>query len=270
MSYPRKLQILIIEDDREVREGYRKLLHELQTDFPHSPPTMAVSLAAAREALAQPRPYHVVILDLNLPLESRESAVEGTNPGEQLIDLLAARDDYPVPVLLVVSGKLGLLEIGPLSDRLRRDFWHGEPVFKGPGQNKAIRRGLENALRYCDVGVHVQDGGRRFLLPLSPREDDLLRRCVLAHDGFLGVDLEWWAAEEGPTVSHPRPNAGPTKVLMGSFLIDEGVGLSSPRFFKFEPSGNAPYTARGSAFLPKNCLTLPADIPGYPETGASS
>ena len=46
----------------------------------------------------------------------------------------------------------------------------------------------------------------------------MLRRCVLAHDHCLGVDLEWWATEEGPTVSHPDPNAGPTKVLMGTFL----------------------------------------------------
>ena len=126
----------------------------------------------------------------------------------------------------MVSGKLGLVELGPVGERLRRDFWHGELVNKGPGQGRAIQAGLEKALRYCDVGVHVQDGGRRYLLPLSPREDDLLRRCVLAHDNCLGVDLEWWAAEEGPTVSRPDPNAGPTKVLMGAFLIDDGVGPS--------------------------------------------
>ena len=80
MSFPRKLQILIVEDDREVIDGYRKLLDELRPDFPHSPPTVAVSLAAAREAIAQPRPYHVVILDMNLPFESRAMAAEGVNP----------------------------------------------------------------------------------------------------------------------------------------------------------------------------------------------
>lgn len=245
MSFPRKLQILIVEDDPVVIDGYRKLLDELRPDFPHSPPTVVASLAAAREAVAQPRPYHVVILDMNLPFESRTTAAEGVNPGELLIDLLAARDAYPVPVLLVVSGKLGLIDLGPVGERLRRDFWHGELVNKGPGQGRAIRAGLDKALQYCDVGIHLQDGGRRYLLPLSPREDDMLRRCVLAHDHCLGVDLEWWAAEEGPTVSHPDPNAGPTKVLMGTFLVDDGVGPSGPRFFKFEPAGNAPYTARG-------------------------
>ncbi len=245
MSFPRKLQILIVEDDRDVIEGYRKLLDDLRPEFPHSPPTVAVSLAAARDAIAQPRPYHAVILDMNLPFESRAAAEEGVNPGELLIDLLAARDSYPVPVLLVVSGKLGLVELGPVGERLRRDFWHGELVNKGAGQGRAIRAGLDRALQYCDIGIHLQDGGRRYLLPLSPREDDLLRRCVLAHDHCLGVDLEWWAAEEGPTVNHPDPNAGPTKVLMGTFLLDDGVGPSGPHFFKFEPAGNAPYTARG-------------------------
>lgn len=247
MSYPRKLQILIVEDDPGVIDGHLKLLAAVADDYPHSPAVVARSVSAAREAIAQRRPYHLVILDMNLPFEPRREAEagDGLNPGELLIDLLAARDDYPVPVLLVVSGKLGLADLGPVGERLRRDFWHGELVNKGAGQGRAIQAGLDKALRYCDLGIHLQDGGRQYLLPLSPREDDLLRRCVLARDHCLGVDLEWWAAEEGPTVSRPDPNVGPTKVLMGTFLIDDGVGPSGPRFFKFEPVGNAPSTARG-------------------------
>ena len=246
MSYPRKLQILIVEDDQGVIDGHLKLLADHADVFPHSPAVVARSVSAARDEIALRRPYHLVILDLNLPSEPRQEAeaADGISPGELLIDLLAARDAYPVPVLLVVSGKLGLVELGPVGDRLKRDFWHGEMVNKGLGQGRAILAGLEMALRYCDVGIHLQDGGRRFLLPLSPREDDLLRRCVLDQDHCLGVDLEWWSAEEGPTVSRPDPGAGPTKVLMGAFLMD-GVGESSPLFFKFETADNAPHTARG-------------------------
>jgi len=53
---------------------------------------------AARDAIAQRRPYHLVILDMNLPFESRREAEagDGINPGELLIDLLAARDNYRI------------------------------------------------------------------------------------------------------------------------------------------------------------------------------
>ena len=51
---------------------------------------------------------------------------------------------------------------------------------------------------------------------------------------------------------------------MGTFLIDEGVGPSGPRFFKFEPAGNAPYTARGVGIFAQK---LPHVTRGY--TGVS-
>lgn len=244
MNYPRKLQILIIEDEHEPIVGYQKLLETFQETYPHSPPLIARSLSDAKRLLAEPHPFHLVILDLNLPLESREAAPEGVAPGQQLLDLLASREAYPVPVLLVVTGKGNRLDMGPFLERLRRDFWYGQMVNKGIGQSEAIESGIQKALQYCDVGIHIQDGGRRWFPTLSPREVDLLRRCILAQENCLGVDLEWWAAEQGPSANQPNPDAGPTKVLIGSFLLDGGVGRSHPTFFKFEPAGNAPYVAR--------------------------
>lgn len=244
MSFPRKLQILIIEDDNEPITGYLKLFETFKERFPHSPLVIARSMTEAKNRIAEPHPYHLVILDLNLPLETREPCPEGIDPGQQLLDLLACRDSYPVPVLLVVTGKLNHIEMGPFVERLRRDFWHGELVNKGMGQNRAIELGIQKAIQYSDVGIHIKDGGRRWFPTLSPREVDMLRRCILAQEHALGVDMEWWSAEEGPTVCNPDPDAGPTKVLMGAFLLDGSVGPSHPTFFKFEPSGNAAYVAR--------------------------
>ena len=133
MSFPRKLQILIIEDDHDAIQGYKLLLDAHESTFPHSPPVVARSLAEAKSRIAEPHPYHLVILDLNLPLETREVSPEGIEPGQQLVDLLACRGAYPVPVLLVVTGRLGQVDAGPFGDRLRQDFWHGEFVNKGIG-----------------------------------------------------------------------------------------------------------------------------------------
>src|SRR5262249_15774850 len=44
-------------------------------------------------------------------------------------------------------------------------------------------------------------------------------------------------------------NRGPTKVLMGQFLMDDGMGTSIPTFFKFEPAGNAPSVCRDVGIL---------------------
>ena len=83
---------------------------------------------------------------------------------------------------------------------------------------------------------------------MSPREEDLLRRCVLADPCRLGLDLRWWSAETGATTGQPSPNRGPTKILMGVFLMD-GVGTSIPTFFKFQPAVNASSVRRDATIL---------------------
>ena len=57
------------------------------------------------------------------------------------------------------------------------------------------------------------------------------------------------APEPGQSISHPSPNRGPTKVLMGHFLMDDGMGASLPTFFKFEPAGNSPSVCRSVGIL---------------------
>lgn len=251
MSYPRKLQILIVEDDSEVIESYRESFAGWKGDgFSVGNLVFARSLEDATERINGYDIFHVVILDMNLPLRNRESAIQGVEPGEQLLGLLSLRTTYPVPVVLVVSGRLNEVgELNSMQRTLNDKFWHGRMVNKGVHQWNEVRAGLEEAYKYLDVGIHIRDSGNEFFPTLAPQEVDLLRRCVLAQDSALGVDLKWWSAETGRSTSRPTENDGPTKVLMGAFLLDNGLERSIPTFFKFEPSGNGPFARSDTQLL---------------------
>jgi CheY-like chemotaxis protein len=250
MSYPRKLHILIIEDEQDPIDGYRQLLQSFRSEgFLSVEPTIARSYADACQFIESPHIFHVVILDLNLPVTNKEQPGGGPGPGQQLLELLAQRQTYPIPVLLVVTGKIGLTRLTDLQSRLTHDFWYGAMVNKGPDVPDDLRKGLQKALDYVDVGIHLADAGREWFPTISPCEEDLLRRCVLSQQSCLGVDLEWWGAEVGPSLSRPTIDAGPTKVLMGRFILDDGMEYSRPTFFKFEPEGNAAFACRDVGIL---------------------
>lgn len=250
MSYPRKLHILAIEDDSDAIEALKVSFGVLKNSVSLVDPVFARSFADARRHIEGSGIFHVVLLDLNLPWNTKESADDGLAPGEQLLEALAKRDGYPIPVVLVISGKLGIAQsIGGMQDRLGEDFWYGRLVNKGPAQHREIEVGLAHAIRYVDVGIHLRDAGKEWYPTLSPREEDLLRRCVLLQESSIGVDLRWWGAEDGPSISRPSPNDGPTKVLMGHFLLDQGFGNSVPTFFKFEPAGNARFVFRDTGIM---------------------
>ena len=250
MSYPRKLHILVVEDDADAINACKNSFEIFAKNFSLIEPVYVRSHDEAKGFIDGTDLFHVVILDLNLPLAKRGQTAEGLVPGEQLLEDLAKRDSYPIPVVLIVSGKLNLAQpIGGLQDRLTNDFWYGRLVNKGPGQAAEIEAGLAQALKYVDVGVHLRDGGGEWFPTLSPREEDLLRRCVLSQSSSLGVDVRWWSAEPGASVSQPSPNRGPTKVLMGHFLMDDGMGRSIPAFFKFQPAGDGPFDCRDTGIL---------------------
>lgn len=251
MSYPRKLHILIVEDDSDTIDAYRQYFTALKKQYPLVDPIIIRSYSDAKQRIDGREIFHIVILDLNLPMQTRGHADAGVAPGEQLLEMIAKRDNHPIPVLLVVSGKLNLTQqIGSLSQRLESDFWYGRMVNKGGlKEREEFESAIVQAYRYLDVGIHIQESGKEWFPVLSPREDDLLRRAVLAQKACLGIDLRWWSADSGRSVSQPGPNDGPTKVLMGSFIMDDGLGHSLPTFVKFEPSGNGTFVSRDVGIL---------------------
>ena len=250
MSYPRKLHILVIEDDPDAIEAYKTSFAILAKTYQFVVPIYARSFEEAKKHIESATIFHVVFLDLNLPLVTRQQPAEGFAPGEQLLEDLAKRDKYPIPAVIVLSGKLNLPHpLRAIQDRLAQDFWYGHLANKGTEQHHEIQVGLAKALEYVDVGIHIQDAEKEWFPTLSPREEDLLRRCVLSQPSNLGVDIRWWSAEPGPSISHPSTNRGPTKVLVGHFHMDDGMGSSIPTFFKFEPAGNGPSVCRDIGIL---------------------
>jgi CheY-like chemotaxis protein len=254
MSYPAKIHALIIEDEKELRDEYRETFADLAKKHPVcAQPTIATCHEEACEKIAEEAIYHLVILDLGLPYKRRLPAEDGAEPGQDLIRRLATRERYPVPSLLVLSGRLALTQQSDLLDALRKDFFYGRAVQKGTDNAREISLAVEAVERYCRAGVHVWDPGESFVgnawFPaISPREEDLLRRCIL-QGGHLGVDLSGWSAERGRSSLPESYDNGPTKVFMGRFLLDRGQERSRPTFFKFEPAGNATFTFQNAAIM---------------------
>lgn len=251
MSYPRKIHALVIEDEKDKRDDYRETFARLaETGTVCGHPTFATCHEEACERIAEEAIYHLVVLDLGLPYKRRHAAADGAEPGQELLKRLSTRERYPVPALLVVSGRLGLTQQTDLGDAVRRDFYYGRTVQKGPDDAAAIGAAVQAVERYCAVGVHLRDDGDsdNWFPLLSPREEDLVRRCVLERR-HIGVDLKGWSAERGRSGVPEGCDNGPTKVFMGRFLLDGGHERSRPTFFKFEPAGNAAYTFPNAAIM---------------------
>ncbi len=64
--------------------------------------------------------------------------------------------------------------------------------------------------------------GGKLCPTLSPREEDLLRRCVLSQTDCVGLDLGWWGAYHGNSSPASAADVSVKKVLMGRFLLRDG------------------------------------------------
>ncbi len=241
MSYPRQIRTLIIEDEETPIANYRALYEELKSQFDVAPPILARSFDDAVVHLSNGGMFHLVILDLGLPRKTHEPAEEKIEPGIDLVARCATREQYPVPCILVISGRLGRANLATLRESLGRDFWHGEMVNKGLDETEAIEKALGKVLQYSSIGIHIHDGGDKLYPTVSPREDDLLRRAILAEPYCIGVDLEWWGAYHAPSMALSAVT-GKTKVLWGRFLLSDNHEASRPAFFKFEPRETADFS----------------------------
>lgn len=248
MSYPRQIRTLVIEDEQTPIENYRALFEQLKETFDVSPPVFARSYDDAVAQISGSSIFHLVIVDLGLPRTTHGVADSTVEPGIDLVARCAARDDYPIPAVLVISGRLGQTNLPSLRESLSRDFWHGEMVNKGFEADDAIEKAIKKVISYCGVGIHIRDGGDVLYPTLTPREDDLLRRCISDEPYCIGADLAWWGTYHGASAAAGK-QGGITKVLWGRFLLSETYESSRPAFFKFEATESAKYSQNDIALM---------------------
>ena len=248
MSYPRQIRSLVIEDEQTPIENYRALFEQLKQKFDMAPPVFARSYDDAVSHLSGTSIFHLVIVDLGLPRTTHGVADATVEPGIDLVSRCTAREGYPIPAVLVISGRLGQTNLPSLSESLGRDFWHGEMINKGVDADDAIEKAIERVNSYCSVGIHIRDGGNVLYPTLTPREDDLLRRCILDEPYCIGADLAWWGTYHGASAA-VASQSGITKVLWGRFLLSETYESSRPAFFKFEATESAKYSQNDIALM---------------------
>src|SRR5262245_15701914 len=239
MSYPHELLTLIVEDEPSSKSYYDAVFDQLAKRYPLAKPRFAFCHSDGIEAIASDSIYHLVILDLRLPQSPNQPASEGLDFGLDLLEKCSNRNAYPIPAMLVISGFLDRANQTDLTARVNAGFAIGRVLIKGENLEGDIESAIRSCLVYSQVGIHIRDGGIDLLPTISPRDDDLLRRCVVAEECCAGVDLQWWSAECDPSIPSDSPFSGWTKTLMGSFLLDKGRGKSLPTFFKLAPCGGA-------------------------------
>ena len=97
MSYPRKLHILAVEDDSDGIEAYKASFQMLAKHFQFVEPIFARSFEDAKKHIQGPEIFHVVLLDLNLPLVTRGQPVEGLAPESNCLRSLPNEIPAPFP-----------------------------------------------------------------------------------------------------------------------------------------------------------------------------
>lgn len=242
MSYPSLIQPLIIEDDVDAHYLYDIILQSLSDQFSLAPAQYAYCYEDAIKKINSETIFHLVILDLRLPECPGMPPRDGVDLGLALLEDCIKRDSYPIPALLVISGEIGQAKQSELEEKVRDGFSYGRVFVKGPDMEDELRVCIEKVKTYTGIGIHVRDGGTKSYPTLSPREDDLLRRCALAQEGSTGLDLDWWSTEFQPPVGDQSEYSGWKKVLMGRFLFNHGDKPSRPNFFKVSPAVGAEVT----------------------------
>lgn len=237
MSYPRLIQPLVIED--ETTEFYEAVFEQLVAEGAVAPPRYAYCYQDALKMLRSDTIFHLVVLDLRLPDLPNKPAKEGLDHGLALLDQCAKRDGYPVPALLVISGHVGQANQRDLEMRVKTGFYYGRVLVKGLQLQDDLLEAVRAVQAYCDIGIHIRDAGERVYPTISPREEDLLRRCVLGQANCTGLDLEWWSSEYQRPTGPYEHCMGWTKTLIGRFLLGRGARPSRYNFFKLAPAGGA-------------------------------
>ena len=237
MSYPHLIQPLIIED--ESTELYDAVFESLAKNGEQlAAPIHAYGHDAGLRALRSDRIFHLVILDLRLPDVTGHPAQEGIDHGLDLLRECAKRDSDPIPALLVISGHLEQADQLDLQRKVTENFHYGSVFVKSPQLGSALGVAVSEVKKYLDLGIHIRDTDAETYPTIAPRDEDLLRRCLLRITNCIGVDLKWWSAEFDVTTGQYAGYRGWTKTLTGRLLFAGDV-RSRLCFFKFAPAAGA-------------------------------
>ena len=237
MSYPRLIQPLIIED--ESTELYDAIFERLAKDGePLAAPIHAYGHDAGLRELRSDRIFHLVLLDLRLPDVTGHPAQEGIDHGLDLLRECAKRDSDPIPALLVISGHLDQADQLDLQRKVAENFHYGSVFVKSPQIGSPLGVAVNEVKRYLDLGIHIRDTDAETYPTIAPRDEDLLRRCLLRITNCIGVDLKWWSAEVNLTTGQYAGYRGWAKTLTGRLLFVSDV-RSRLCFFKFAPAAGA-------------------------------
>lgn len=272
MSYPRRIQPLIIEDDPAARRYYEEIflsLDGLPVGLSIAAPRFAVSFDEAKYELTTNRTFELVILDLCIPRKSNHPANEGIALGESVLELCLERDHCPIPGLLVVTGNIASTGQSLLRSRLERGFAYAEPIAKGGG-GELLRSEIEQAAHriaaYLNVGIEIKSDDPGAGFSFHPREDDLLRRAALDMD-VVGLDLRWQpirSAAERVLTGHARLADGGEAARTFSFRFEHSdefdrIVMNARALERRQPSFRIIYSARsGTQMLLVTEEILPA------------
>lgn len=226
MTEPRTLNVLIVEDESDIIKQYRSQLERIG----NCTPTIATSFEDAETLLDSPRDFHLVILDLCIPPEPGiPVSDDNIEQGRILLERCIARDEYPIPGLLIVTGYLEKTDQEAEREKIKREFYCGELLFKNrlaPG-NKEIERAVERVRNFLDIRVC----GER----LKDREEYLVRRVAIARK-FDGFEL-FTPTQQQTTYLNDSPfdEESPRRFIGKPILPNGSVSLQE-YYFSFVPS----------------------------------
>jgi CheY-like chemotaxis protein len=240
MGFPRRLRVLVIEDEHQMVQAYRDYLAMMAERHPMGEVRVAQGYDDAMAELRSDAFFHLVILDMKIPERAGDGEPESIF-GTELIAAIAAREPWPVPVLLIFTGDPARIgRIPAIQRELAEQFWHGQIAAKSADLTDEIDLACKKALAYAEVGVLIRDPDEGTWPGLTARDEDLVRRAVLSQEADA-VDLSWWSATR-------RFGGGWAKVLWGRF-VDPRDGAGKPHFFKLEPADDGTYSARSTRRL---------------------
>ncbi|HEY3780912.1 MAG TPA: response regulator [Fimbriimonadaceae bacterium] len=257
MSYPSDLSVLIVEDEAQVKEYYEELFRARE-DCQVGSVDCAFSYEDGLYYLQSEKIYHLVIIDLRIPERAQEPPPTHIDFGLRLVDYACLREHCPIPAVLVISGHMDAASQHQLEGLLEEQVYYGKARVKN-NLEQDIASAVLAIKSYSNVGLKVGGSDGLTYPSLTPREEELLRRAVVAN-GCIGLDLRFWSAEENPSSPAAEFN-GWTKAFFGR-LIEANYEFSGYCFFKLAPRAERKIAERDATTLSRSLKHVPVEYVG--------